>query len=88
MVKGVTRQVILVRTPEAGLFEQAIFLVRSDAAEKGGLSEQDVLRQAEQAARHYAVQRTHTEHPNLHRVLLLLAGAAAVGLAWLICAIL
>ena len=31
MVKGVSRQVILVRPPEPKLFEQAIFILRDDA---------------------------------------------------------
>lgn len=35
MVKGVSRQVILVRPPEPKLFEQAIFILRSDAPAEG-----------------------------------------------------
>ena len=32
MVKGVTRQVVMVRASDSDLFEQAIFLIRADAA--------------------------------------------------------
>ena len=31
MVKGINRQVIVVRSPDPSLFEQAIFLLRPDA---------------------------------------------------------
>ena len=31
MVKGVTRQVIVVKSPDPKLFEQAIFIMREDA---------------------------------------------------------
>ena len=35
MVKGVSRQVILVRPPEPKLYEQAIFILRDDAPTEG-----------------------------------------------------
>ena len=38
MVKGNTRQVIVVRSPDTKLFEQAVFFLREDALEKNGLS--------------------------------------------------
>ena len=42
MVKGITRQVILVKSPDPKLFEEAIFIVK-----------EEVLRQARQAADGY-----------------------------------
>ena len=33
MVKGVTRQVVVVKSPDPKLFEQAIFLLREEALE-------------------------------------------------------
>ena len=44
MVKGVTRQVVVVRSPDPELFEQAIFIVRGDGAHT--ITEEEVLRQA------------------------------------------
>ena len=35
MVKGVTRQVIVVKSPDPKLFEQAIFIMREDAFVEG-----------------------------------------------------
>ena len=54
MVKGVCRRVIVVRSPDTKLFEQAIFLLREDAP---GISDAQVLRQACQAADDYVSRR-------------------------------
>ena len=48
MVKGITRQAVVVRTPDPELFEQAIFIVRCEV--RDGVSQEDILRQAQQEA--------------------------------------
>ena len=45
MVQGVSRQVIVVRTPDPRFFEQAIFIVKEDAFKKGVTAE-EVLQEA------------------------------------------
>ena len=50
MVKGVSRQVIVVQSPDRKLFEQAIFILRDDAPQQG-ITEEMLLREARQAAR-------------------------------------
>ncbi len=52
MVKGVAKQVIVVRQPDRRLFEQAIFIVKEDAFE-GGVTAQQVLSEAERVAKGY-----------------------------------
>lgn len=47
MVKGISRQVIVVHSPDPKLYEQAIFILREDAA---GLTDQMLLKEALQAA--------------------------------------
>lgn len=47
MVKGISRQVIVVKSPDTKLFEQAIFILRSDAQE---ISEEMLLKEARQVA--------------------------------------
>jgi hypothetical protein len=47
MVKGVSRQVIVVKSPDPKLFEQAIFILRTDAE---GISDEMLLKEARQAA--------------------------------------
>ena len=44
MVKGVSRQVIVVKSPDEKLFEQAIFILRADAE---GVSDDMLLKEAQ-----------------------------------------
>ena len=55
MVKGITKQAVLVRSPDPELFEQAIFIVRG---ERGDVTQEDILRQAREAAGHYVSGKT------------------------------
>ena len=48
MVKGVSRQVIVVKSPDPKLFEQAIFILRADAE---GISDEALLKEARLAAK-------------------------------------
>ena len=45
MVKGISRQVIVVHSPEPKLFEQAIFILKDEAVERG-VTEEELLREA------------------------------------------
>lgn len=54
MVKGINRQVIVVRPPDQKLFEQAIFLLRPDAQDSCNVTQDELLRQAQQAAKGYS----------------------------------
>jgi len=53
MVKGRSRRVVVIRTPGKKLFEEAIFILRDDAAKNGGYSAEDVVREAESVAEQY-----------------------------------
>ena len=44
MVKGISRQVIMVQSPDRKLFEQAIFILRDDA---GDVTEEMLMKEAE-----------------------------------------
>ena len=48
MVKGVSRQVIVVQSPEPKLFEQAIFILKDDAL-GGGVTDEQLLKEAKAA---------------------------------------
>lgn len=43
MVKGVSRRVVVIRSPEGGVFEQAIFILKDD---KAGAGRVDIVREA------------------------------------------
>ena len=53
VVKGITRQVILVKSPDPKLFEEAIFIVKEEAMNREGVGAEQVIRQARQAADNY-----------------------------------
>ena len=53
MVKGITRQVILVKSPDPRLFEEAIFIVKEEALAREGVNAERVLKEARQAADGY-----------------------------------
>ena len=53
MVKGITRQVILVKSPDPRLFEEAIFIVKEEALARAGVTAEHVLKEARRAADGY-----------------------------------
>lgn len=50
MVKGISRRVIVVRTPDPRFFEQAVFFLREDALQREGVSAEQVLSEAKRVA--------------------------------------
>ena len=75
MVKGISRQIILVHSPDKKLFEQAIFILRDDARE---VTEEMLLKEAERAIRFPQVKAKYCGP------IWAAAGAAATGLVWAI----
>ena len=62
MVKGVSRRVIVVDSPDPQVFEQAIFILSGDGA---GVSQQQLVDQAVRVAKSYA--RTRRDRGRLGR---------------------
>ena len=58
MVKGTSRRVIVVDSPDPEFFEQAIFIVRNDVYDRQGVTAQQVLGEACRIARGYAAAAT------------------------------
>ena len=81
MVKGVSRQVIVVQSPDRKLFEQAIFILREDAPQQG-ITEEMLLREARQAARNHKKQPQVAPGP-----VWACGGALMTGRIWLLTAI-
>ncbi len=53
MVKGVAKRVIVVKSPDPRVFEEAIFIVREDYMKTSGVSRTQLLSEARQAADSY-----------------------------------
>ena len=77
MVKGVSRQVIVVHAPEPKLFEQAIFILRDDVGE--GVSDEQLLKEAQLAIRSGSQRKRHIY---LYGAVWAAGGALLNGLAW------
>ncbi len=83
MVKGISRQVIVVQSPDRKLFEQAIFILREDAAE---VTDEQLLKEAQRAVRD---SRPEEKRPlRLRGPVWACGGAAVTALAWLLTAVL
>ncbi|MFI3312361.1 MAG: translation initiation factor 2 [Eubacteriales bacterium] len=65
MVKGTTKQVVMVKPSGSDLFEQAIFIVKEGA----GVTPEQVMEQANRAAKTYVRTKVH--------------GGRGAGTAWL-----
>lgn len=65
MVKGTSRRVIVVDSPDPKLFEQAIFIVRNDVFAKEGVTSQQVLGEACRIAQRYTARQNR--QPPLRR---------------------
>ena len=86
MVKGTSRRVIVVDSPDPKLFEQAIFIVKNEAFAQEGVTSQQVLGEACRIARGYAAAQA-VRVPLWRRVprWAWLAGTAAAAAAvWLV----
>lgn len=76
MVKGISKQVIVVHSPDRRLFEQAIFILRDEMGE--GVTEEQLLKEAERAIR---LPQTRKSWPG---PLWAAAGAMVTGAVWLL----
>lgn len=85
MVRGISRRVVVVDSPDPRVFEQAIFIVRNDAAGEG-VSSRELVEEARRVAKEYA-SGGHFDHAlrSMTPLLYALMGAAGCGAVWLLC---
>lgn len=86
MVKGISRQVIVVQSPEPKLFDQAIFILNENAVGEG-VTEEVLLKEARQAIRGYN-KTGKKRHIYLYGAVWASAGAILTGMIWLLTAVL
>ena len=82
MVKGISRQVILVQSPEPKMFEQAIFILKDEALGEG-ITDEALLKEAQDAIRGYDNQ-SRKRHFYLYGAVWASGGALLTGLVWLL----
>lgn len=82
MVKGISRQVIVVQGPEPKLFEQAIFILKDNALGEG-ITDEELLKQAREAIRGYD-KPAKKRRLSLYGPVWATGGALVTGLVWLL----
>lgn len=80
MVKGISRQVIVVQAPDPKLFEQAIFILKDEAVEKG-ITEEVLLQEAQSIVRSGQGRKRKLY---LYGPVWACGGAIVTGLAWML----
>ena len=83
MVKGVSRQVIVVHSPDRKLFEQAIFILKEDAVGKDGITDEALLKEAGQAIRNTS-PRGGKRRLAMYGAVWACGGALTTGLIWML----
>ena len=79
MVKGISKQVIVVQSPDRELFEQAIFILKDEAVNQG-ITEEALLKEAQKAI-HTPVKKTKLRY---YGPVWACGGALMTGIAWLL----
>lgn len=84
MVKGISKRIIVVKSPDPALFEEAIFIIRDEAFLKRNAP--DVMKDAHRAVDEYMKKTTEAKNTIIAKIspqACVAAGAAATGIAWL-----
>lgn len=84
MVKGVSRRVIVIRSPDKELFEEAIFIVNEDSYKEKGVTGEMIVREAQAVADRYIKDNLSKRRlPKLPPLFYSAAGAVFTGLIWI-----
>ena len=82
MVKGISRQVIVLQGPEQKLFEQAIFILKDEALGEG-ITDEALMKEAQTVIRGGDLPG-RKRHFYLYGAVWASVGALLTGLAWLL----
>lgn len=82
MVKGISRQVIVVHAPDPKLFEQAIFILKDEAVGAEGVTDEALLKEANRLIRGPVMRRNRSIRYS--GVVWACSGAVITGVIWLL----
>ena len=85
MVKGISRRVVVIKSPDAKFFEQAIVILKDDVTPPGGKGSIDIVHEACRIAS--SCTQEHKKEGFFRRIpspVFAMLGAAAVALIWII----
>lgn len=83
MVKGISRQVIVVQSPDKALFDQAIFILKDKAVSKAGVTDDQLLKEAKRL-----MGTPQKKKLPQYGAFWACLGAGVTGIAWLLTALL
>ena len=84
MVKGISKRVIVIKSPDKRIFEEAIFIMREDAFKTAGITAEDVVNEACKIASSYVTRTTAEKYKFIIPALCIGAGIAIAGIIWAI----
>lgn len=82
MVKGISRQVIVVDALEPKLFDQAIFILKEEALNQEGITDEELMKEAKQLL--HSHNREKKQGFRIPGPVWACGGAAVTGLMWLV----
>lgn len=83
MVKGISRQVIVVHAPDQKLFDQAIFILKDEAVKKDGITDEMLLKAADKILHSSSKGKKHKWV--YCGPVWAFGGAVCTGLVWILC---
>ena len=87
MVKGIARRVVVVKSPDPKVFDEAIFIVREETGRGPGVTTQQLLREAQSVAESFARSQSGSRFPTLPWWAFSLMGAGGMGAVWALTAV-
>jgi hypothetical protein len=85
MVKGISRQVIVVHSPDQKLFDQAIFILKDEAVCKQGVTDEMLLKEADKIL--HSSEKSKKRRFKFYGPVWACVGALTTGVLWLITAL-
>ena len=81
MVKGVSKQVIVLNSHDRALFDQAIFILSDDAIKNDGVTDDVLMKEAKKLIGSTKDQKQKNKYM---QIVYTLTGAVATGIIWLL----
>ncbi len=82
MIKGISRRVIVVKSPDRRFFEEAIFIVREGIVGRGGVTAEQVVEEARRVADGFVKKRQNRWYQHIPAPGYVALGALLATVLW------
>jgi len=84
LVKGISRRVVVIRSPDKRIFEEAIFIVREESVNAKSITGEMIVREAQEIADRYVRENLKKRRlPKLPPLFFTALGAIVTGCIWI-----